>query len=119
MTGFFFFSADVIYLEALESRLGTQFTAVSHREGLPLYFRAESALHPYNISTGVFSQRTVPMRHKEGHGVNAPPSLKFAIDFGFSLIPEKYKKRIKVIHFLVTLTDIMKQKVTTKYKHVI
>jgi hypothetical protein len=46
------------------------------------------------------------MRHKEGHGINAPPTLKFAIDFGFSLIPEKYKKRIKVIHFLVTLTDI-------------
>jgi hypothetical protein len=42
------------------------------------------------------------MRHKEGHGINAPPTLKFAIDFGFSLIPEKYKKRIKVSHFLVT-----------------
>lgn len=40
------------------------------------------------------------MRHKEGHGINAHPSLKFAIDFGFSLIPEKYKKRIKVICFL-------------------
>ncbi|GFG36251.1 hypothetical protein Cfor_01382 [Coptotermes formosanus] len=41
-------------------------------------------------------ERTLPMRHKEGHGINAHPSLKFAIDFGFSLIPEKYKKRIKV-----------------------
>jgi hypothetical protein len=43
------------------------------------------------------------MRHKEGHGINAHPSLKFAIDFGFSLIPEKYKKRIKVTHFLKLL----------------
>lgn len=40
------------------------------------------------------------MRHKEGHGINAHPSLKFAIDFGFSLIPEKFKKRIKVICFV-------------------
>jgi hypothetical protein len=42
------------------------------------------------------------MRHKEGHGINAHPSLKFAIDFGFSLIPEKFKKRIKVISFFIS-----------------
>jgi hypothetical protein len=50
------------------------------------------------------------MRHKEGHGINAPPSLKFAIDFGFSLIPEKYRKRIKVIHRLITSPHIVKQR---------
>jgi hypothetical protein len=49
-----------------------------------------------------FPQRTLPMRHKEGHGINAHPSLKFAIDFGFSLIPEKFKKRIKVISFFTS-----------------
>lgn len=41
-------------------------------------------------------EKTVPMRHKEGHGFNVPPSLKFAVDFGFSLISDKFKKRIKV-----------------------
>lgn len=41
-------------------------------------------------------EKTVPMRHKEGHGINLPPSLKFAVDFGFSLISDKFKKRIKV-----------------------
>jgi hypothetical protein len=53
------------------------------------------------------------MRHKEGHGINAHPSLKFAIDFGFSLIPEKYKKRIKVTHFLIILIYIIKEKELT------
>lgn len=41
-------------------------------------------------------EKTIPMRHKEAHGFNIPPSLKFAVDFGFSLISEKYKTRIKV-----------------------
>lgn len=36
------------------------------------------------------------MRHKEIYGVNVPPSLKFALDFGLSLISEKIKSRIKV-----------------------
>jgi hypothetical protein len=50
------------------------------------------------------------MRHKEGHGINIHPSLKFAIDFGFSLIPEKYKKRIQVIHFHIILIYIIKRR---------
>lgn len=41
-------------------------------------------------------EKTIPMRHKEAHGFNIPFYLKFAVDFGFSLISEKYKKRIKV-----------------------
>lgn len=44
----------------------------------------------------VCSQRTVPMRHKEVHGINAHPSLKFALDFGMSLISEKIRSRVKV-----------------------
>ncbi|XP_032674442.1 alpha-tocopherol transfer protein-like [Odontomachus brunneus] len=41
-------------------------------------------------------ERTLPMRHKEVHGINAHPSLKFAMDFGMSLISDKIKSRIKV-----------------------
>ena len=40
-------------------------------------------------------EKTIPMRHKEAHGFNIPSSLKFVVDFGFSLISEKYKNRIK------------------------
>lgn len=36
------------------------------------------------------------MRHKEVHVINAHPSLKFALDFGLSLISEKIKKRVKI-----------------------
>lgn len=35
------------------------------------------------------------MRHKEVHVINAHPSMKFAVDFGMSLISEKIRKRIK------------------------
>lgn len=41
-------------------------------------------------------ERTVPVRHKEGHGINCPSSLKFAMDFGMSIISDKYKKRVFV-----------------------
>lgn len=44
----------------------------------------------------VFFQRTVPMRHKEVHGINSHPSLKFALDFGLSLISDKIRNRIKI-----------------------
>lgn len=36
------------------------------------------------------------MRHKEVHAINAHPSLKFALDFGMSLISEKIKSRVKI-----------------------
>jgi len=36
------------------------------------------------------------MRHKEVYGINVHPSLKFALDFGMSLISEKIKSRIKI-----------------------
>lgn len=41
-------------------------------------------------------ERTVPMRHKEVHGINSHPSLKFALDFGLSLISEKIRSRVKL-----------------------
>lgn len=41
-------------------------------------------------------EKTLPMRHKEGHGINCHPSLKFAVDFGLSLVSDKFRKRIKV-----------------------
>ncbi|CAH1998627.1 unnamed protein product [Acanthoscelides obtectus] len=39
-------------------------------------------------------ERTLPMRHKEIHGINVHPSMKFALDFGMSLISEKIKSRV-------------------------
>lgn len=36
------------------------------------------------------------MRHKEVHAINAHPSLKFALDFGMSLISEKIRSRVKL-----------------------
>lgn len=47
------------------------------------------------------------MRHKEVHAINAHPSLKFALDFGMSLISEKIKKRIKIY---TSLDDALKNK---------
>ncbi|XP_058805531.1 alpha-tocopherol transfer protein-like [Phymastichus coffea] len=41
-------------------------------------------------------ERTLPMRHKEVHAINAHPSLKFALDFGMSLISEKIRSRVKI-----------------------
>lgn len=41
-------------------------------------------------------KRTVPMRHKEVYGFNVHPSLKFAMEFGMTLISEKIKSRVKV-----------------------
>lgn len=40
-------------------------------------------------------QKTLPMRHKEVHVINCPSSMKFAVDFGMSLISEKIRKRIR------------------------
>lgn len=36
------------------------------------------------------------MRHKEVHCINAHPSMKFALDFGMSLISDKIKKRVRL-----------------------
>lgn len=38
------------------------------------------------------------MRHKEIHAINVPSSLKFALDFGMSLVSDKIRKRVKVSH---------------------
>lgn len=34
------------------------------------------------------------MRHKEIHGINVHPSMKFALDWGMTLISEKIKSRV-------------------------
>lgn len=36
------------------------------------------------------------MRHKEIHGTNVLPTIKFALDFGMALISEKIRKRVKL-----------------------
>lgn len=44
----------------------------------------------------IIFQKTLPMRHKEVHGINTHPSMKFALDFGMSLISEKIKSRVRL-----------------------
>lgn len=36
------------------------------------------------------------MRHKEVHGINTHASMKFALDFGMSLISDKIKSRVRL-----------------------
>lgn len=48
-------------------------------------------------------EKIFPMRHKIISGINVIPSLKFAIDFGLSLVSEKMRKRI---HLLTSFDDI-------------
>ncbi|XP_066582190.1 alpha-tocopherol transfer protein-like [Prorops nasuta] len=55
-------------------------------------------------------ERTVPMRHKEVHAINAHPSMKFALEFGMSLISEKIKNRIKIY---TSLEDAINHKIDT------
>lgn len=50
------------------------------------------------------------MRHKEVHAINAHPSLKFALDFGMSLISEKIKSRVKIY---TSLEDAKNNKMDT------
>jgi hypothetical protein len=47
------------------------------------------------------------MRHKEIYGVNVPLSLKFALDFGLSLISEKIRSRVKVIILINIILKII------------
>ncbi|XP_033223289.1 alpha-tocopherol transfer protein-like [Belonocnema kinseyi] len=55
-------------------------------------------------------ERTVPMRHKEVHAINVHPSLKFALDFGMSLISEKIRSRVKIY---TSLEDAKNNKMDT------
>uniref|UniRef100_A0A8D8YZN3 Alpha-tocopherol transfer protein-like n=1 Tax=Cacopsylla melanoneura TaxID=428564 RepID=A0A8D8YZN3_9HEMI len=41
-------------------------------------------------------ERTLPMRHKEVHIINCHASVKYALEFGFSLVSEKIRNRIKL-----------------------
>ncbi|KAG7313391.1 hypothetical protein JYU34_000509 [Plutella xylostella] len=41
-------------------------------------------------------ERTIPMRHKEIYGANVHPTVKFALDFGMSMISEKIRKRVSL-----------------------
>ncbi|XP_044732005.1 alpha-tocopherol transfer protein-like [Chrysoperla carnea] len=55
-------------------------------------------------------ERTLPMRHKEVHAINVHPSVKFALDFGMSLISEKIRKRVKIY---TSLDDALKNGMDT------
>ncbi|KRT80782.1 CRAL-TRIO domain containing protein [Oryctes borbonicus] len=50
-------------------------------------------------------EKTLPMRHKEVHVINAHPSMKFALDFGISLVSEKIKKRL---YFYTSKEEMLK-----------
>ncbi|CAG9768076.1 unnamed protein product [Ceutorhynchus assimilis] len=41
-------------------------------------------------------EKTLPMRHKEVHGMNVHSSMKFVLDWGMSLISEKIKSRVRL-----------------------
>ncbi|CAG9826419.1 unnamed protein product [Diabrotica balteata] len=41
-------------------------------------------------------EKTLPMRHKEVHGMHVLPTMKFAVDFGMSLISEKIRSRVRL-----------------------
>lgn len=51
------------------------------------------------------------MRHKEVHAINAHPSLKFALDFGMSLISEKIRSRVNLY---TSLEDAISKKMDTR-----
>ncbi|XP_001608054.1 alpha-tocopherol transfer protein-like [Nasonia vitripennis] len=55
-------------------------------------------------------EKTLPMRHKEVHAINAHPSLKFALDFGMSLISEKIRSRVRIY---TSLDDAKNNKMDT------
>lgn len=50
------------------------------------------------------------MRHKEVHAINIHPSVKFALDFGLTLISDKIRKRVKIY---TSLEDAVNQKMDT------
>lgn len=45
------------------------------------------------------------MRHKEVHGFNVHPSMKFALDWGMTLISEKIKSRVQLYSNLEEITQ--------------
>lgn len=47
------------------------------------------------------------MRHKEIYGVNVPLSLKFALEFGMSLVSEKIRSRVKVTILINLISNII------------
>ncbi|XP_065160602.1 alpha-tocopherol transfer protein-like [Atheta coriaria] len=56
-------------------------------------------------------EKTLPMRHKDVHVINVHPSMKFAVDFGLSLISEKIRKRV---HFYTNLDEFLKADLVDK-----
>ncbi|KAK9738805.1 CRAL/TRIO domain [Popillia japonica] len=57
-------------------------------------------------------EKTLPMRHKEVHVINAHPSMKFALDFGISLVSEKIKKRL---YFYSSKEDMIKANIIERH----
>ena len=53
----------------------------------------------------------VPMRHKEFHGTEVTPSMKFVLEFGLSLMSEKLRKRVK---FYTKLDDSVDKNILPK-----
>lgn len=46
------------------------------------------------------------MRHKEVHGFNIHPSMKFALDWGMTLISDKIKSRVRLYSSINEVLDV-------------
>lgn len=60
-------------------------------------------------------ERIIPMRHKDVIAFNISPTIKFAVDFGMSLISEKMRKRIKFYTSLDDCNSIDKKLLPAEY----
>lgn len=55
------------------------------------------------------------MRHKEFHGLNVPPALSFAVDFGLGLVSDKLRKRFNFYSKDEVLTEVDKSLLPFEY----
>lgn len=60
-------------------------------------------------------EKILPMRHKVIAGINILPALKFAVDFGLSLVSEKMRKRIHLLTSFEKLEFVDKNLLPKEY----
>ncbi|KAF7265331.1 alpha-tocopherol transfer protein-like [Rhynchophorus ferrugineus] len=51
-------------------------------------------------------EKTLPMRHKEVHGVHVHPSMKFVLDWGMTLVSEKIKSRVRLYNSMDEVLEV-------------
>lgn len=57
----------------------------------------------------------VPMRHKEFHGTAPHPALKFALDFGMSLMSDKLRSRVRLYNSFDDMKSIDRSLLPAEY----